>query len=173
MTTATTSLTETWRPIPGYERTYRVSSLGRIYSIPRPRTRGGLLSVKISKRGYPAVALVQDGKQVTHEVHRLVALAFLGPRPAGADVRHLDGDCLRPHVDNLAYGTRSENQYDLVAHGRHVTARKTHCPKGHEYTPENIRVIPSRPNARYCRACEALRGKSAKTAPDYREEWRP
>lgn len=33
--------------------------------------------------------------------------------------------------------------------------RKTHCPQGHEYTPENTYVLPSRPTARYCRACAA------------------
>lgn len=32
-------------------------------------------------------------------------------------------------------------------------ATKTHCPKGHEYTPENIKRLASRPNARYCRTC--------------------
>ena len=141
---------EEWRSIPGYERTYRVSSLGAIASIPRPRTRGGLLKIHVNKRGYPSIALVQDGKQITYEVHRLVALAFRGPRPEGAEVRHLDGDSLHCVAANLAYGTRSENQYDLVAHGRHVTARKTHCPQGHPYDEANTRVYQGR---RYCKAC--------------------
>jgi hypothetical protein len=166
-------VSEVWRSVPGYERTYEVSDMGQVRSQPRPRTRGGVLRQKIGKRGYPAVSLVQDGRQVTQEVHRLVAAAFLGPRPVDADVRHLDGDRLRPHASNLAYGTRSENLADALRHGTHPTASRTHCPSRHEYTPENTRVIPSRPTARYCRACEARRGKSAKDHPDYRDEWKP
>ena len=33
-----------------------------------------------------------------------------------------------------------------------INARKTHCPQGHEYTPENTNSRPSKPG-RYCRAC--------------------
>lgn len=139
-----------WRPIPGYESTYRVSSRGEIESIPRPKTRGGMLKVRTGRRGYPKVSLVQAGVQTTHEVHRLVALAFLGPKPDGAVVRHLDGDRLRPHVDNLAYGTASDNLLDQVRHGTHPTARRTHCPRGHEYNEANTRIYDGR---RYCKAC--------------------
>ncbi len=32
--------------------------------------------------------------------------------------------------------------------------RKTHCPKGHELTPENTWVRPSRPNTRQCKICK-------------------
>ena len=142
--------TREWRPIPGYERTYRISSLGEVDSIPRPRTKGGLLKVRVSKRGYPSVSLVQDGVQTTHEVHRLVALAFLGPRPEGAVVRHLDGDPLRPLADILIYGTMSENLVDQIGHGTHPTARRTHCPRGHEYDEVNTRYYAGR---RYCKAC--------------------
>ncbi|WP_168714674.1 NUMOD4 motif-containing HNH endonuclease [Streptomyces sp. A0592] len=142
-----------WRPIPGYEHTYEVSDTGQINSKARPRTRGGLLKLKVNARGYWAVSLVAGGVQTTHEVHRLVALAFLGPRPPQAQVRHLDGDRLNCSAENLAYGTHSDNLLDAVRHGTHPTASRTHCPQGHEYTSENTRVTPSRPNARYCKAC--------------------
>lgn len=51
-------------------------------------------------------------------VHQLVALTFLGPRPKGQEVRHLDGDPLNNAVTNLAYGTRSENILDVMRIGR-------------------------------------------------------
>lgn len=148
---------EEWRSIPGYEPTYAVSSHGRIYSRPRPRTKGGLRTVRVGKRGYPCLTLVQDGVQKTHEVHRLVAAAFLGPRPAGHEVRHLDGQPLNCHVGNLAYGTITENSLDKRAHGADRNAAKTHCPQGHAYAGDNVLRIPSRPNARYCRTCNVAR----------------
>jgi hypothetical protein len=134
-----------------------VSSLGRVKSLPRNTTRGGLLSIKIGKRGYPAVGLVQDGKQATYEVHRLVALAFLGECAAGYEVRHRDGNPLNNHVLNLVYGTRGENVRDRRSHGTDHNVNKTHCPQGHPYFGDNLLTIPSRPSARYCRACHNAR----------------
>ena len=51
-------------------------------------------------------------------VQHIVALAFLGERPERMDVRHIDGDKLNNKVDNLNYGTRSENNYDITEHGK-------------------------------------------------------
>lgn len=157
---------EEWRSIPGYERTYEVSSLGRVRSLPRPGTKGGVRKIRVGKRGYPVLSLVQDGVQTTHEVHRLVALAFLGPRPEGALVRHVDGDALRPHADNLTYGTWGDNLLDQVRHGTHPTASRKHCPQGHSYSGANIRWYRDR---RYCRACQRERSSRH---PDHDPEWR-
>ncbi len=150
---------EAWVPVPGYEGRWDVSSQGRVRSIPRRRTRGGELVLRVNKRGYLSVTLGRE----KHEVHRLVALAFLGPRPEGMEVRHLDGERLNCRVDNLAYGTRSENNFDRVAHGRDHNANKTHCPQWHAYTEENTRLYRG---WRYCRACQR-----ARSHPDYDSAW--
>lgn len=42
-------------------------------------------------------------------VHCLVAEAFLGPRPSGHEINHLDGDKGRAHANNLEYVTPAEN----------------------------------------------------------------
>jgi len=34
-----------------------------------------------------------------------------------------------------------------------VQRSRTHCPKGHEYTPENTYRQPSKPNTRKCKIC--------------------
>jgi DNA-binding transcriptional regulator YiaG len=51
-------------------------------------------------------------------VHRLVMLAFVGPCPAGHEVRHINGDPSDNRLVNLRYGTRSENQKDRARHER-------------------------------------------------------
>lgn len=144
---------EQWRPIPGYERTYAVSSLGRVYSLPRPTTSGGLLKGSPDKHGYPKVNLVQDGKQRTRRTHVLVALTFLGPCPDGMEIRHLDGT-RNPALSNLAYGTHAENMRDMQAHGTCSSSNKTHCPHGHEYAGDNVVIYDGR---RYCRECRRQR----------------
>lgn len=152
------SAPEEWRPVPGYERTYEVSDLGRVRSLPRPSARGGLIRRKPSTTGYAAVGLCQDGTQKTRTVHLLVASAFMGPTPEGQEVRHLNGDRSDPRLVNLTFGTRSDNNRDKRSHGTDHNVLKTHCPQDHAYDEANTYVAPSRPTARYCRTCMRERG---------------
>lgn len=142
---------EEWRPIPGYERTYEVSDLGRVRSHPRPTTPGGIRRTPLDSFGYPRVSMVQDGIQRSFRVHVLVMLAFVGPRPAGHEVRHINGDRRDPRLVNLAYGTHAENMRDMVTHGTSSGVR-THCRRGHEFTPENTRIEGTLKKRR-CRTC--------------------
>jgi hypothetical protein len=50
-------------------------------------------------------------------VHVLVCEAFHGPRPDGAQVRHLDGNRFNNTPSNLAWGTPQENSDDKRRHG--------------------------------------------------------
>lgn len=61
---------------------------------------------------YPSL----DGDQRMMYVHHAVLLAFVGPRPEGLLTRHLDGNCLNNRLDNLRYGTKSENSADFYRH---------------------------------------------------------
>jgi hypothetical protein len=139
-----------WLPVPGYEGLYQVSDDGQVLSAPRPRARGGLLKQFDDGHGYPHVTLTRGGRQKRFGVHQLVALAFIGPRPPGQEVRHLDGNSANPAVSNLAYGTHVENLLDKRRHGTDHNAKKTHCPAGHPYDEANTFVFRG---SRYCRAC--------------------
>lgn len=152
---------ERWRPIDGFGGYYQVSDQGRVKSAPRLSTRGGILKQPVGSTGYLIVHLYDHGTRVRMKVHLLVAAAFLGPRPARMETRHLDGDKLNNRLANLAYGTSSDNKLDTVRAGRHRNARKTHCPAGHPYDEANtIR----RGGFRYCRACSAARKPARKRA---------
>jgi len=118
--------TEIWKDIPGYEGAYQASSLGRIRSLDRyvncrsgykRLARGRILRPgQYCKSGHVSVVLKRGtgGKPV----HQLVALAFIGPRPEGADIRHLDGDPKNNAVSNLVYGSRTENILDVYRIGK-------------------------------------------------------
>lgn len=149
---------EQWAPAPGFEGHYLVSSDGRVRSLKRRAHDGSPIYVnwKFDRDGYAAVDLWRDAKATRRRVHVLVAAAFLGPRPDGQEVRHMDGNRSNPALANLAYGTRSENNHDKREHGTDHNVVKTHCPKGHPYNEENTYVLPSRPGARYCRACHRV-----------------
>lgn len=145
---------EEWRPVDGFPD-YQVSDLGRVLSTrPRRGYRGPtVLRQTLGPNGYRAVTLYSAPQvQSQRSVHSLVAQAFVGRRPEGMEVRHLDGDRMNNRASNLAYGTKSDNHYDQVAHGTHPFARKTHCPAGHPYAGENL-MLGENGRHRRCRAC--------------------
>ena len=49
------------------------------------------------------MALYNETGPHTVLVHRIVALAFLGPRPEGLEVSHLNGDDRDNRIENLCY----------------------------------------------------------------------
>lgn len=146
---------ERWLPVPGYEGLYEVSDRGRVWSAPRATTRGGILKQSLS-HGYLVVNLTKRGVQKVHQVHQLVATAFIGPRPEGMETRHLDGNPQNSRVTNLVYGTHSDNMRDALRHGTHPTASKTHCPQGHPYDEKNTIIRDGR---RFCRECARANGR--------------
>lgn len=93
---------EEWRDIRGYEGLYQVSNLGRIKSIPRERTKGGILKPLKDRTGYLSVNLYKNGKIKRCKIHRLVANNFL-------EVNHKDGNKLNNNLSNLEYVTKSRN----------------------------------------------------------------
>ena len=152
---------EIWKPVVGYEGFYEVSNTGRVRTVARIAVRSNgrphtvpsrIRKPSTDKKGYQRLTLLKDGKSRTHTVHSLVLTAFVEPRPEGMLTRHLNGIPDDNRVDNLAWGTGSENQYDAVAHGAHYLAAKKKCPRGHALSGPNLMFVGST-KRRSCRAC--------------------
>jgi hypothetical protein len=171
---------EQWRPIAAYEGYFEVSSLGRVRSLPRvimrrngaPQTiRGRVLCQQPMSNGfYPKVDLSRDGVSRTRPVHRLVGEAFLGPRPLGLETRHLNGDGFDNRLENLCYGTHTENMQDAIAHGTHPSVAlkaRTHCAKNHPYD-ERTRYAPN--GSRICARCDVATNIASQKRAQARRE---
>lgn len=104
---------ETWRSIPGFP-SYEVSDYGNV----RRADSHALLNINMGgwRRKYRYVWLRAD-KGMSRSVSRLVLLAFRGPPPDGHQARHLNGIHDDDRLDNLAWGTKSENERDKREHG--------------------------------------------------------
>lgn len=107
------------RPVP-FAIGHFVSVDGRVLSTERgsahPRERRPVLG----GRGYLMLYVASVGRNIA--VHAFVAAAFLPPRPSPAhQMRHLDGNPLNNHADNLAWGTVQENADDRIRHGTTAT----------------------------------------------------
>ncbi len=102
--------------IPGYEGYYAITIDGQVFSYNcNPAFHGKPHPVKacwVKKdrgRGYLYVGLWKDGKQKNRKVHQLVLETFVGPHPPGMLACHRDDDPENNHLDNLYWGTPTQN----------------------------------------------------------------
>lgn len=112
----------TWKSIPGYEGWYSVSSCGHVR---RDRSENntfvGKILAQTNSRGYRLVILSKAGAKKVFSVHRLVCLAFHGPRPEGMQCNHINGCKEDNRVENLEYVTARQNilhAANLLGHWR-------------------------------------------------------
>lgn len=107
--------------------------------------------------GYGAISI----NNVTCRAHRVAYELLIGPIPDGLVTDHLclNPRCVRP--DHLELVTQSENVRRITTRGYHHNAVKTHCPQGHEYTPDNT-IIWAKRGWRYCRTCQDVIQKARK-----------
>lgn len=77
------------------------------------------LSPSVSDSGHHTVHLPRDGVKHPILVHRLVLATFDRPSKEGEQGRHLDGNPGNNKINNLAWGTQSENWNDSKGHGTH------------------------------------------------------
>lgn len=103
---------EEWKPVAQFNfgEKYEVSSLGRI----RNKTNSKILPQNLSKDKYWRVNLIYNNRKNTYTVHRLVAEAFLGPKPLGYHTCHNNSDKNCNHALNLRYDSPEGNGKDCT-----------------------------------------------------------
>lgn len=109
---------------------YEISNKGNIR---RKSVRGGYINIKgsITNRGYKYFQLVRDGKRINHHVHNEVARLFIGERPDGLVIDHIDRNKLNNEPSNLRYITQKENTFNRD--GVH-----SHIPQD---TPDRFKIL--------------------------------
>lgn len=122
---------EIWKDIPDYEGRYQVSNMGRVKSLKRKVRSVNWYSGKeffrtvperilkpgrSCKSGHLSVVLEHGG--TGKPVHQLVMRAFVGNPPHGMEVLHINGNPTDNRLENLRYGTRTENILDVLYQGK-------------------------------------------------------
>lgn len=118
---------EIWKQVVGYEGYYSVSNFGRIR---REGKQHGATIGYISNHqicpvtGYDKKFLCKNGHRKPNNVHDIVANAFLGTKPVGFEVNHINGIRHDNRCENLEYVSKSQQQI----HARRVL-KKTNAIK--------------------------------------------
>lgn len=128
---------EIWLPCVGYEDFYSISNYGRIKRIKVVAgcRAGRILKLSRSTNGYSHIMLSSGSResQKCHRVHSLVAGTFLGDRPIGYQVNHIDANKLNNSLFNLEYVTPKKNREHAKALGLY--------PKGEEVSLSHFTVF--------------------------------
>lgn len=114
--------------------------------------------------GYGQVTV--DGKR--RYVHVVTYEGVHGPVPSGMEIDHLCGNTSCYNIEHLEAVTHRENTRRGSGWAG-MNARKTHCARGHEFTPENTYIRPDT-KGRVCRACKRdndRRYASGHALPEY------
>lgn len=115
--------------------------------------------------GYGIVHLGPDEGSRKVYAHRWSYEQHVGPIPDGLHLDHLCRNTICVNPDHLEPVTPEENILRGISWAA-VNARKTHCPKGHPYSGDNLYVRPGAGN-RACRTCcrERDRARSPRRRP--------
>ena len=119
---------EIWKDIDGFPN-YQVSDWGRV----RNKVTDKILHLQKRKNGYIKVGLWENGEEYTRDVHRLVAITFLGNHE-GLVVNHINGKKDDNRLTNLEWCTYKENM-------QHAMRTGLFTPKAPEPKRTPIRIV--------------------------------
>lgn len=105
---------EEWREIP-LSPNYKISNKGRVIG-----PYGTILKQNIETNGYYRISISKKVGQKNRYVHQLVMEVFVGERPDGYCVDHIDRDKLNNNAQNLRYITRRENALNIDRTNKHL-----------------------------------------------------
>ncbi|MFC5353516.1 NUMOD4 domain-containing protein [Azospirillum himalayense] len=144
---------EIWRDVVGHAGFYQVSSLGRVRSVARmvrvSAGRGCAYDRPVRERilrstvshGYPSVTLWRGHVPRVERVHCLVLEAFVGPRPDGFYGCHRDDVRTNNSLENLYWGSPTENCADKIALGNQPRGSRIPWSKLSEQDVASIRAL--------------------------------
>lgn len=104
---------EIWKWIDGFEGVYQISNKGRLKSF--KVNKNGTTTMYTNKNNdYFSIILKHNGKKRHCRIHELVAEAFIGDRPNGYQVHHIDENKQNNCVENLKYMSTKEHRLETI-----------------------------------------------------------
>lgn len=128
-----------WKPIPKMEDRYEISDDGRVASLNYNRMGIRAILRPYDVRGYKLVVLQKNGFKKAHQIHRLVANAFIENTANSEQVNHKDGVKSNNDFRNLEWVTCSENTLHSFRIGK--SSQKGERNANTTLTNEDVRKI--------------------------------
>lgn len=110
-------------------------------------------SLSTSGYGHMTMGSRTDGTKRPHSAHRIGYELYIGAIPPGLVTDHLCRNrfCVNPWHLELVTPRENTVRADWAAIVENRIASRTHCPRGHPFSGENLYIRPD--GARGCKAC--------------------
>lgn len=107
---------------------YEISEDGRIFRNVKSKKQIKIfLDTHHSDKGYYTAFVCIKGKVTRCPIHKLVAECWLGDKPDGLQVDHIDRDTHNNHYTNLRYATHSEQMKNRKLSDRLISIATANC----------------------------------------------
>jgi hypothetical protein len=105
-------MNEIWKDVVGFEGFYKVSNFGEVRRIKKGGSidKSKPLFQSTTHHGYKRTVLQKNGNIKNFFIQRIVAEAFIGPRPENFEVNHINYIRHDNRLENLEYVTKSRNK---------------------------------------------------------------
>lgn len=119
---------EHWKQLIRWESIYEISDLGRIRRVDGNNCAkvGYILKPIYLDSGYTSIRLRYKGRTERKLIHSYVMEAFVGERPNGYEINHINGNRSDNRLCNLEYCTPSQNKL----HSYNILGRKPSSARG-------------------------------------------
>lgn len=107
---------ETWKK---FADKYEISNFGNCRRILKNGHKEVLGTIK--DNGYRYTQIIENGKPVNKYFHVQVLKCFVGDRPSGFCIDHIDRNRLNNNVENLRYATYAENAVNSSRYRTDIT----------------------------------------------------
>lgn len=91
--------------------------------------------------------------------NRLVLFLTTGKNPKNLNALHKCDNSLCVNKNHLYWGTQKQNVKDSYDRKRSRNSKVTHCPVGHEYSGDNLRIHKG---TRFCKSCHWYKSRKMK-----------
>lgn len=125
-----------FRKIKSLKFLYEVSEDGRIFRNVKSKKQNKIIvDYHHSKAGYCFTFICREGKVQRIPIARVVAECWLGEKPQGYEIDHIDRNSLNNHYSNLRYVTKSEQMKNRDHSGiseigkKNLTEQQEACKK--------------------------------------------
>ena len=130
-----------FRKIKSLKFLYEVSEDGRIFRNVKSKKQNKIVvDYHHSEKGYCSTFVCREGKVQRIPIARVVAECWLGEKPEGYEIDHIDRNSLNNHYSNLRYVTKSEQMKNRDHSGISEISKKN-LAKQHEACKKSVILI--------------------------------
>lgn len=117
-----------FRKIKSLDFMYEINENGTIFRNVKSKKQNKIvLDIHHSKNGYYKTTIMFKGKSKRIMIHKIVAECWLGDKPEGMSVDHIDRNTHNNHYTNLRYVTHSEQMKNRIMSKKVIEQAKLNC----------------------------------------------